>query len=131
MYQLKFNRKKIILIGYSFGGDVMPFVYNLLPAVVSAQVVNINLLSPSPYTDFEIHVLGMMGVGSSGGKSVVAAINKISTKPITLLFGDDENDFPVNQLVIKNYVNVRLEGGHHYDGDEAKVCNSILLHLPK
>lgn len=130
-YQRIWNRKKIMLIGYSFGADVMPFVFNLLPVDLSAQVINISLLSPTAYTDFEIHISVMLGAGFPGGEMVVSAINKITTKPLTLIFGNGENDFPLNQLKIKNYVSVRLEGGHHYDGDEAKVCNTIILHIPK
>jgi type IV secretory pathway VirJ component len=130
-YQKIWNRKKIILVGYSFGADVMPFVYNLLPADLSAAVANINLLSPSPNTDFEIHLSVLLGAGFSGGEMVVSAVNKITTKPLTLVFGAEENNFPINQLKNHNFVNVRLEGGHHYDGDEVKLCETILLHLPK
>jgi type IV secretory pathway VirJ component len=130
-YQKIWNRKKIILVGYSFGADVMPFVYNLLPADLSATVVNINLLSPSPNTDFEIHLSVLLGAGFSGGEMVVTAVNKITTKPLTLVFGADENNFPLSQLRNKNFVTIRLEGGHHYDGDEVKLCDTILQHLPQ
>src|SRR4249920_3822451 len=34
-YQVKWKRKKILLLGYSFGADVMPFIYNLLPTDLS------------------------------------------------------------------------------------------------
>lgn len=130
-YQRLWKRKKVMLIGYSFGADVMPFVYNHLTADLSAQVVNISLLSPSAFTDFEIHIAVMFGAGFSGGESVVKAINTIVAKPITMIFGKGEDDFPFNQLKIKNYVRVILDGGHHYDGDEEKVCATILQHIPK
>jgi len=130
-YQRTWNRKKIILIGFSFGADVIPFVFNHLPADLSAQVVNISLLSPAPYTDFEIHISVMLGRGFYGGESVVSAINKITTKPLTIILGKGENDFPLTQLKIKNYVSIVLDGGHHYDGDEIKLCNTIILYIPK
>jgi type IV secretory pathway VirJ component len=130
-YQKIWNRKKIILVGYSFGADVMPFVFNLLPADLSTAVVNINLLSPSTNTDFEIHLSVLLGAGFSGGEMVVTAVNKITTKPLTLIFGADENNFPINQLKNRNFMIIRLEGGHHYDGDEVKLCETILSHLPK
>ena len=130
-YQIKWKCKKIIFVAYSFGADVLPFVFNLLPADVSKQVININLLSPSAFTDFEIHLSVMLGAGYSEGESVVAAINKVASKPITIIFGSGEKDFPVNQLKNKNYTTVILEGGHHYDGDEIKLCNEIIKHIPK
>ena len=46
-YQVNWKRKKIILLGYSFGADVMPFVFNLLPTDLSTLVANVNLLSDS------------------------------------------------------------------------------------
>lgn len=127
-YQRIWNRKKILLLGYSFGADVMPFVFNLLPAEIKALVVNISLLSPATHTDFEIHLSVMLGAGTGKGESVVSEINKITTKQLTLIFGNGENDFPLNQLKIKNYVSIRLDGGHHYDGDEDKVSNTIIQH---
>jgi type IV secretory pathway VirJ component len=129
-YQKTWNRKKIILLGYSFGADVLPFVLNRLPPDLSAQVLNLCLVSPATNTDFEIHLAVMLGAGFSGGESVLAELNKILIKPVTLIMGSDENDFPINQLKIKNYISVRLEGGHHYDGDEAKLSNTIIQHIP-
>lgn len=130
-YQSKWKRKNILLLGYSFGADVMPFIFNLLPPDLVAQVVNINLLSPSSHTDFEIHILDMFGAVNTNGWPVVASINKISGKPITIIFGNEETNFPKNQLTIKNYIIIQLNGGHHYDGDESKVCNTIVRYIPK
>ena len=126
-YLTLWKKKKILLVGYSFGADVLPFVYNNLGTDLQAQVVNISLLSPSAKTDFEIHIMVMLG-SSGDGESVPSAINKISNKQLTLIFGKDEHEFPLKELTIKNYVLVRLTGGHHYDGDEATVCNTILAY---
>lgn len=130
-YQATFKRSKVILIGYSFGADVLPFVYNNLPAGLRSQVVNINLLSPSNYTDFEVHILGLFGASASSGQSVATEINKITTKPLTLIFGKGESDFQLSQLKIKNFTHVILDGGHHYDDNEIKVCDTIIQHMPK
>ena len=130
VYQRIWKRKNVLLVGYSFGADVLPFVYNQLSKDLASQILNISLLSPSPKTDFEIHIMVMLG-GSSGGESVATAINKITSKPLTLIFGEDENRFPLNELTIKNYTSLKLAGGHHYDDDEIAVCNSILMHIPK
>lgn len=128
-YQQLWKKKKILLIGYSFGADVMPFVFNHLNKEQTAAIVNISLLSPSTHTDFEIHILGLFGA-DSGGESVSNAINKITAKPITLIFGSEEKGFPEKALTNKNYSIIKLSGGHHYDGDEANVADTILKQLP-
>lgn len=129
-YQRSWKRKNVLLIGYSFGADVIPFVYNLLNKEQASQVINISLLSASAKTDFEIHLMVMLG-GSSGGESVTAAINKITNKPITLIFGEDEDSFPAKELTIKNYTTIKLSGGHHYDGDEETLASTILKQVSK
>ena len=130
VYEKTWNRKKIVLMGYSFGAEIIPFVFNTLPAAISSQVLNLCLVSPTPFTDFEIHISALLGFGVSKGDNVVSEINKISTKPVTLIFGNDENDFSVSRLKIKNYTNTRLKGGHHYEGDEATLSNTIVQHIP-
>ena len=129
-YQMLWKKKKVLLVGYSFGADVMPFVYNNLDKSLQAEIINISLISPSAKTDFEIHLMVMLG-SRGGGESVPEAINKISNKLITLLFGNDENEFPIKELTIRNYVSVKLTGGHHYDGDEANVVDAVLKEAHK
>lgn len=129
-YQKIFNRKKIVLLGYSFGAEVLPFVFNGLPGYLKAQVINVSMVSPSAYTDFEIHIAVMLGAGFTGGASVTNELNKITAKPVTLIFGMDENEFPLSQVKIKYVTCIRLQGGHHYDGDEAKLCNTIIQYFP-
>jgi type IV secretory pathway VirJ component len=129
VYQQTWHRSRIVLLGYSFGADVMPFVYNNLPPDIAVRVLNLCLLSPSGSTDFEIHISVMLGAGFARGENAVAELNKISTKPLALLFGSDENDFPLSHLKIKNYTVTRLPGGHHYEGDEIRLCNAIVHHI--
>jgi type IV secretory pathway VirJ component len=130
-YQKNWNRKKIVLIGYSFGADVVPFVFNRLPADISAGISNICLLSVSTTTDFEIHLSVMFGGKLKDGESVIAEINKITTKPIALIFGEDETGFPLNLLKNKNYSHITLVGGHHYDDDETSLSKTIIQQIPK
>ena len=46
-YQRLFKKRKVLLLGYSFGADVIPFVYNNLNKDLASQIINISLLSPS------------------------------------------------------------------------------------
>jgi type IV secretory pathway VirJ component len=122
----QWKKKNIVLIGYSFGADVAPFMLTHFSAATAAKVIHMILLSPSTKTDFEIHVLQMLGWGKDAGESVPDEINKISA-PLTVITGDDENAFPFNQLKIKNKELIKMPGGHHYDGDISALCKKIVL----
>src|SRR5882724_9576751 len=100
-YNRQWKRKNVVLIGYSFGADVAPFMLTHFSAALSGTINHLVLLSPSSKTDFEIHILQMLGWGKDSGESVAAEINKI-IKPVTIIAGDDEDSFPFNQLTIKN-----------------------------
>jgi type IV secretory pathway VirJ component len=112
------------VLGYSFGADVSPFLVTRLPAALKIKCKNIVMLSPSTNTSFEIKVLDMIGWGSSKGKNVVTELNKV-TSPVILFFGNDEKDFPVNEITIKKQV-VVMEGGHHYDNNVNDLANRIV-----
>jgi type IV secretory pathway VirJ component len=120
------KKKNILLIGYSFGADVAPFILTHFSPAFAVKVNHLFLLSPSEKTDFEVHLLQMAGWGKNQGQSVPAEINKTS-KPVTIIAGDDEKDFPFDQLTIKNKKIIKMPGGHHYDGDINALCKQIIL----
>jgi type IV secretory pathway VirJ component len=121
----EWKKKNIVLVGYSFGADVAPFLLTHFSTAFANKVDHLILLSPSLKTDFEVHVMQMLGWGKDSGESVIAEINKIS-KPVTVITGDDEKDFPFDQLTIKNKRIIKMPGGHHYDGDVSALCKQIV-----
>lgn len=117
--------KSFVMIGYSFGADVAPFIQRRLPPNLSGLAKRIVLMSPSPKTDFEIHILTMIGLGSSRGVSVADEINRL-TRPATLIFGTNENEFPLDSIRTKNVQTIKLPGGHHYNRDVNTVARAIV-----
>jgi type IV secretory pathway VirJ component len=127
--QLKYNRSKIVLVGYSFGADVMPFVYNRLPREVASAVQQVILLSPSANADFEIHLNVMMGARSKGPVTL-PEINKMTGSPVVLLL-EDKKEFPVNQVTIKNYMAMPLPHTGGKESNAESTCNWLLQYLGK
>jgi type IV secretory pathway VirJ component len=124
----QWKRNSIVLIGYSFGADVAPFMLTNFSNALASKVSRLILLSPSPKTDFEVHVMQMLGWGKSSGESVPAEINKI-IKPVVFIVGDDEKEFPFSQLAIKNKQIIKMPGGHHYDGDVNALSKQIVAQI--
>lgn len=126
-YENLWKRNKVVLIGYSFGADIVPFIFTRLPKNLMETINYIVLLSPSNHTDFEVHVTEMLGESSEGSDNVPAEINKITEKPILILSGEkEEGDLNVASLRIKNYQKITLPGGHHYDSAPSSVVDTIL-----
>ena len=61
VYLPLWHKEKVILIGYSFGADVMPFLANRLPPDLAAKVSLIVLMGPSGAADFRFHPTEWLG----------------------------------------------------------------------
>ena len=51
----------MLLVGYSFGADVLPFVVNRLPADLRARVASVSLLGIDSNASFEVRVTDWVG----------------------------------------------------------------------
>jgi type IV secretory pathway VirJ component len=125
----KRNDQRLVLIGYSFGADVIPFIVNRLPETLKKKLVSVILLSPSASTDFEVHWSDLLGSKRKRNMDVVAEINKMQVPKLVTLFGEKEDDFPVKQISAKNYVNENLPGGHHFGGNTKEVATTLMKYF--
>jgi type IV secretory pathway VirJ component len=122
-YLKSWKAASFILVGYSFGADVAPFIQSNFNPYILNNLRHTVLMSPSDKTDFEIHVLGMLGFSNSG-ESVPNQINKLS-KPVTIVLGTEEKDFPLSSISLKHYQSIFIEGGHHYDGHIEELVKKV------
>jgi len=122
-YMRYWKRQRIILVGYSLGADVLPFVQTRLDNDVKDKASHLVLISPSATTDFEVHVFY-----SSRGQSVPAEINKL-TKPTLVIFGASEKDVPDKSISNKNVTVIKVPGDHHYNDDVAYLVQQISSRL--
>lgn len=125
---LQWKRDSVVLAGYSFGADVMPFVCNYSGEPFTKKVKHIVLMLPYTSTDFEIHLTEMMGIATHDAYSVVDEVNKL-TKPILFIVGTEKGQFPVHTLTNRNYEVITEGGGHHFDDQPGKVAALVLDHI--
>jgi len=114
------KKKNILLCGYSFGADVMPFIYNRLPEAIKERVSRIELLSPSAYTDFEVHVSYLF---MSKKMSVATEIQKIN-KPVICFYGEDEKEKPLENIRRSNFKIIIVNGEHHYEKSFGEIAQA-------
>jgi type IV secretory pathway VirJ component len=120
------KNQQVVLIGYSFGADVVPFILNRLPKSLDDKIIVSYLMASSGSTDFEIHWADIFGGNSKRSLDVVTELNKLGNDKIVLISGSDEENLAINKITLKRYTHEVLPGGHHFDGDTDEIVNVIL-----
>jgi type IV secretory pathway VirJ component len=114
-YSKVLGKERLLLIGYSLGAEIVPFIVNRLPAEMKSKVVSSVLLSPDTNTDFEIHISNMMGMGNRQNTyNVIDEIIKMQASPTLIIFGEGEKS-KVPGLLTGTTVKISMiPGDHHY-----------------
>ncbi len=114
-YLKEWGRDKLVLVGYSLGAEIVPFIVNRLPAGIKSKVISVVLLSPGINTDFEIHISNMLGMGNRQNTyNVPEEIKKMEGINTVIIFGEGE-DSKVPELLKGTSVKISfIPGDHHY-----------------
>lgn len=127
-YTAKWHAKHVALIGYSFGADVLPFVYTRLPKEQQDMVRMVSLLAFSKGADFEIRVVGWLGAGPSAqALPTIPEVKQVPPGVVQCFYGADEaNDTACRALDGTAADVVETAGSHHFDGNYEKLAQRIL-----
>ncbi|MEO8862127.1 MAG: AcvB/VirJ family lysyl-phosphatidylglycerol hydrolase [Ginsengibacter sp.] len=118
--------QQIVLIGYSFGADVLPFVLNRLSKKILDQTRVSFLMAASGSTDFEIHWSDIFGGNAKRSMDVVSEINKLGNTKIVIINASDDGYLDVRKITLKKYTHEMLPGGHHFDGATGEIVKVML-----
>ena len=124
-YLSHFGKKRVLLVGYSQGADVLPFAVNRLPQATKAQVALTAILGMSEHALFEFHVSSWISDDASG-LPTLPEVNRLTGMPVLCIYGEDEHDSLCPKLDPLKFKVVKLKGGHHFDGNYAGLASEIL-----
>ncbi len=124
-YLSHLGKKRVLLIGYSQGADVLPFAVNRLPAATKAHVSLTAILGMSEHALFEFHVSSWISDDNSGPETL-PEVNRITAIPVLCIYGQDEHDSLCPRLDPGKFKIVKVKGGHHFDGNYAALADDIL-----
>lgn len=119
------HRPRVLLIGYSQGADVLPFLVNRLPDPVHRRIEGAALIGVSTEAFFEFSVSHWIGT-PTGGLPVVPEITRGRLGRVACIYGAEEGESPCRTLQVGGLRRVELPGGHHFDGDYARVAAAVL-----
>ena len=125
-YGQAWGRKRIILVGYSFGADALPFLYNRLPEADRQAVARISLLALSRSADFEVHVAGWLGIdGAAGSLPTAPELARLPVHLVQCFYGEEETEAACTAPELAGAEIVATKGGHHFDGDYGRLAEAI------
>ncbi len=126
-YHARFQDSGVILVGYSFGADLLPFMVNRLPADTRSDIKLISLLGIADRASFEIRLQGILGASNKDGPPTLPEIEKLRTIPVQCVFGSDEHDSVCDEKALDGIVmRDQMTGGHHFNGDYHFIADLIV-----
>ena len=118
------GRLPVLILGYSFGADVFPFAWPHLGRDLQERIGLVALLGPGRTTGFSVSVKGWLGLG--GAHAVVPQIAAMPPAKVFCLYGSAEKEPGCADASLSAVRRLRLEGGHHFDGDYPGIARRIL-----
>lgn len=125
-YRKEWQVEKVVLVGYSFGADVLPALYNELPAEDRAAILQMSLLAVGENANFEVTVGEFLDTGNENAQPTKPQLDKIEPSLLQCFDGKDDDDSICNALAAKGVEVITTEGGHHFDGDYEGLARHIL-----
>ncbi|TDV64305.1 virulence factor family protein [Pseudomonas sp. LP_7_YM] len=124
-YRQVWGIKHFVIAGYSFGADILPALYNRLPATDQADITSIMLLSFARSANFEIRIEGM--IGKDAGKYLTAPeMAQLPADKVFCVYGTDEahkSGCTDTRVVGKA---LGIPGNHHFNDDYDTVSTHLI-----
>lgn len=129
-YMRLWNRNSFILVGYSFGASVVPFIATRLNDQLMASLKGVYCFSPEEKGDFKIRLSDFLYRKYGGKYKVLPELTKItSVKPICAFGKGEDKNIRRNFLSSGLRIEI-LPGKHNYDDKFARVANIVLNDFP-
>jgi type IV secretory pathway VirJ component len=127
-YTKRLKVQHVVLVGYSFGADVLPASYNMLRPEQKNKIAQISLLSLSRKVDYVISVMGWLGAESEGkGGNPLNDLKSVNPKIVQCIYGkDDDEDVACPALQDSGAEVIGMSGGHHFDDDYEALAQHII-----
>lgn len=116
---------RVILVGYSTGADVMPFMVNRLPDLLRARIASVALIAPGKDAQFVIRVRDWLPGKGSSGTPLMPELEHLGV-PLLCLYGEGDKYAICPELPASLATSALIGDGHHLGGDYDAVAQRIL-----
>lgn len=129
-YLAAWGKSKVVLVGYSRGADVLPFMVSRLPDDLRSRVELVGQLGPSHTVDFKLHFSDLFG--NSAAKTALPLLPEVARLRglrLVCVYGSDESDSICPELDRSTATVIERNGGHHLGGDFRGIAGLLLEDL--
>lgn len=120
------GHQRVLLVGYSRGADVLPFMVNRLPSELNALIELTALIGPEPHITFELRLTDLIPFQVHGGLPVRPEILKLDPTRVLCIFGMQEKDSVCPGLPPDSFRLAAFPGGHHFNQAYDQIAERIL-----
>ncbi|AZR23632.1 virulence factor [Xanthomonas vasicola] len=125
IYAQRWDRQRVVLIGFSQGADVLPAAINKLPAATKQNLRMTALLSVGKLADYEFHVSNWLG-SDDEGLPIAPEVQRLPAGTTVCIYGQDDDDALCPILPANVAKRVALPGDHHFKGDYTTLAKTIM-----
>jgi type IV secretory pathway VirJ component len=128
-YSTLWQRTEVLVIGYSFGADVLPFMLNRLPEESLEKIRVIAFLGLSTTADFEFHVTDWISDRKHAASRMVRPeVEKLRGRKMLCFYGTEDTSL-CRQLDPGLVKRIPIQGGHRFGKGYQPIVGAILQEL--
>jgi type IV secretory pathway VirJ component len=129
-YAPAFGKDTLLLVGYSRGADIMPFVANRLPPDLRSRVSLVALLGLAPNANFKFHLIDLVSNHHrSDDLPTLPEVRRMRDAQILCFYGVKEKEAACRSLPDSVATAVAMPDGHHFGGRYGEIADRILAAL--
>jgi type IV secretory pathway VirJ component len=127
-YAVAWHVRRVLLVGYSHGANILPFMASRLPADLRSRIDLIALLGLEPSASFEFHLEDVVAdVVRGDAVPVLPELEKLAGMPILCVMGEGDRHSLCGALP-PGLARVEVRpGGHRITGGEGKATADMVL----
>jgi len=114
----------VVLLGYSFGANTIPFSWPFLPKPLQDRVSLVGLIGTEETTPFQVSVGAWLGLG--GDNEVAPAVARLPLDKVLCVYGSEEDDTACTAPSLDAVQKIQLEGDHHYDEKYEMLAGKLM-----
>lgn len=126
-YGEKWGAEKYIVVGYSIGADVMPFMAGRMSDATKEKLALVAMLGPGTHADFEFHLSNWLSTENvPEGAPMIPEMAKLAKTRVLLVCGSEENGTLCQNYQSPNARNMVVPGGHHFNSEYGHIAETIM-----